>query len=73
MELLQYLDMEQGWLNTLGEKVQATDNLPESTEAITEALEVQMQTHTQALTVVILSKSVNIVLAASLLLILSIF
>ncbi|XP_030260150.1 dystrophin isoform X6 [Sparus aurata] len=39
MELLQYLDMEQGWLNTLGEKVQATDNLPESTEAVNEALE----------------------------------
>uniref|UniRef100_A0A8D0ABP4 Utrophin n=1 Tax=Sander lucioperca TaxID=283035 RepID=A0A8D0ABP4_SANLU len=39
MELLQYLDMEQSWLNTLGEKVQATDNLPESTEAVNEALE----------------------------------
>uniref|UniRef100_A0A3Q3XEN2 Calponin-homology (CH) domain-containing protein n=1 Tax=Mola mola TaxID=94237 RepID=A0A3Q3XEN2_MOLML len=39
MELLQYLDMEQSWLNTLGEKVKATDNLPESTEAINEALE----------------------------------
>uniref|UniRef100_A0A8C2ZFM6 Utrophin n=1 Tax=Cyclopterus lumpus TaxID=8103 RepID=A0A8C2ZFM6_CYCLU len=39
MELLQYLDMEQVWLNTLGEKVQATDNLPESTEAVNEALE----------------------------------
>uniref|UniRef100_A0A8C4GNL2 Utrophin n=1 Tax=Dicentrarchus labrax TaxID=13489 RepID=A0A8C4GNL2_DICLA len=39
MELLQYLDMEQTWLNTLGEKVQATDNLPESTEAVNEALE----------------------------------
>ncbi|KAM6905771.1 utrophin [Lycodopsis pacificus] len=39
MELLQYLDMEQTWLNTLGEKVQATENLPESTEAVNEALE----------------------------------
>lgn len=41
MELLQYLDMEQCWLNTLEEKVQATDNLPESTESVNEALEVQ--------------------------------
>ncbi|XP_041832153.1 utrophin isoform X2 [Melanotaenia boesemani] len=39
MELLQYLDMEQSWLNTLEEKVQATDDLPESTEAVNEALE----------------------------------
>ncbi|XP_068433715.1 utrophin isoform X3 [Clinocottus analis] len=39
MELLQYLDMEQIWLNTLEEKVQASDNLPESTEAVNEALE----------------------------------
>ncbi|XP_029281706.1 LOW QUALITY PROTEIN: utrophin [Cottoperca gobio] len=39
MELLQYLDMEQSWLNTLGEKVQAADNLSESTEAVNEALE----------------------------------
>ncbi|KAF0023578.1 hypothetical protein F2P81_024208 [Scophthalmus maximus] len=39
MELLQYLDMEQSWLNTLEEKVQATDNLSESTEAVSEALE----------------------------------
>ncbi|GLD72355.1 dystrophin-like protein [Lates japonicus] len=39
MELLQYLDMEQSWLNTVEEKVQATDNLPESTEAVNEALE----------------------------------
>ncbi|XP_067428603.1 utrophin isoform X3 [Thunnus thynnus] len=39
MELLQYLDMEQSWLSTLEEKVQATDNLPESTEAVNEALE----------------------------------
>ncbi|XP_029903345.1 dystrophin isoform X2 [Myripristis murdjan] len=39
MELLQYLDLEQSWLNTLEEKVQATENLPESTEAVNEALE----------------------------------
>ncbi|XP_033999363.1 dystrophin isoform X2 [Trematomus bernacchii] len=39
MELLQYLDMEQSWLNTLEEKVQASENLPESTEAVNEALE----------------------------------
>ncbi|XP_072299012.1 utrophin [Eucyclogobius newberryi] len=39
MELLQYLDMEQSWLNTLEEKVHATENLPESTEAVNEALE----------------------------------
>ncbi|XP_034555010.1 dystrophin isoform X2 [Notolabrus celidotus] len=39
MELLQYLDMEQSWLNTLEEKVQASDNLPENTEAVSEALE----------------------------------
>lgn len=40
MELLQYLDMEQSWLNTLEEKIQATENMPESTEAVNEALEV---------------------------------
>uniref|UniRef100_A0A672HW01 Utrophin n=1 Tax=Salarias fasciatus TaxID=181472 RepID=A0A672HW01_SALFA len=39
MELLQYLDIEQNWLNTLEERVQATENLPESTEAVNEALE----------------------------------
>uniref|UniRef100_A0A087YNX0 Utrophin n=1 Tax=Poecilia formosa TaxID=48698 RepID=A0A087YNX0_POEFO len=39
MELLQYLDMEQGWLNTVEEKLQATENVPESTETVTEALE----------------------------------
>ncbi|KAJ8009626.1 hypothetical protein DPEC_G00090860 [Dallia pectoralis] len=38
-ELLQYLDLEQGWLHTLEEKVQATENLPESTEIVNEALE----------------------------------
>uniref|UniRef100_A0A8C7QQG7 Utrophin n=1 Tax=Oncorhynchus mykiss TaxID=8022 RepID=A0A8C7QQG7_ONCMY len=39
MELLQYLDLEQAWLNTLEEKLQATENLPESTEAVNKALE----------------------------------
>ncbi|KAM4633849.1 utrophin isoform 3-T3 [Polymixia lowei] len=39
MELLQYLDVEQSWLSTLEEKVQATENLPESTDAVNEALE----------------------------------
>ncbi|XP_074541744.1 utrophin [Halichoeres trimaculatus] len=39
MELLQYLDMEQSWLSALDEKVQASENLPENTEAVSEALE----------------------------------
>ncbi|XP_047244031.1 utrophin isoform X9 [Girardinichthys multiradiatus] len=39
MELLQYLDMEQGWLSTVEEKLQATENVPESTEMVNEALE----------------------------------
>uniref|UniRef100_A0A8C1QGP9 Dystrophin n=1 Tax=Cyprinus carpio TaxID=7962 RepID=A0A8C1QGP9_CYPCA len=39
IELLQYLDVESGWLNTLEEKVQATENIPENTESISEALE----------------------------------
>ncbi|XP_051515681.1 utrophin-like isoform X3 [Myxocyprinus asiaticus] len=39
IELLQYLDVESGWLSTLEEKVQATENIPENTEAISEALE----------------------------------
>uniref|UniRef100_A0A3Q3G3A5 Utrophin n=1 Tax=Labrus bergylta TaxID=56723 RepID=A0A3Q3G3A5_9LABR len=43
MELLQYLDMEQSWLNTLEEKVQASDSLPESTEAVSEALEQSLE------------------------------
>lgn len=41
MELLQYLDMEETWLNSLEEKVTASDNLPESAEAVAEALEVR--------------------------------
>lgn len=47
MELLHYLDVEQSWLNTVEEKVKAADNLPESTEAVNEALEVRIQTSTQ--------------------------
>ncbi|RXN07752.1 utrophin-like isoform X1 [Labeo rohita] len=39
IELLQYLDVEAGWLNTLEEKIQATENVPENTESISEALE----------------------------------
>uniref|UniRef100_A0A8C2DAB3 Dystrophin n=1 Tax=Cyprinus carpio TaxID=7962 RepID=A0A8C2DAB3_CYPCA len=39
IELLQYLDVESGWLKTLEEKVQATENVPENTESISEALE----------------------------------
>ncbi|XP_035276172.1 LOW QUALITY PROTEIN: dystrophin [Anguilla anguilla] len=39
IELLQYLEMENGWLNNLEERVQATENLPESSEAVSEALE----------------------------------
>lgn len=50
IELLQYLDLENSWVNTLEEKVKATDNLPESTEAVSEALEVQIPTHTHMLT-----------------------
>ncbi|KAJ8355724.1 hypothetical protein SKAU_G00185180 [Synaphobranchus kaupii] len=39
IELLQYLEMENTWLNNLEERVQASENLPESSEAIGEALE----------------------------------
>uniref|UniRef100_A0A671MZL2 Utrophin-like n=1 Tax=Sinocyclocheilus anshuiensis TaxID=1608454 RepID=A0A671MZL2_9TELE len=39
IELLQYLDVEFGWLKTLEENVQATENVPENTESISEALE----------------------------------
>lgn len=44
MELLQYLDMEESWLNALEDKVTASDNLPESAEAVAEALEVRRGT-----------------------------
>ncbi|TSL61145.1 Utrophin [Bagarius yarrelli] len=39
MELLQYLDLESGWLNTLDETLQATEKLPENSDAISQALE----------------------------------
>ncbi|XP_026097283.1 dystrophin isoform X2 [Carassius auratus] len=39
IELLQDLDVESGWLNTLEEKVQATESVPENTESVSEALE----------------------------------
>ncbi|XP_024146227.1 dystrophin isoform X3 [Oryzias melastigma] len=39
MELLQFLDTEQSWLTSLEEKLHATENLPESTEVVNEALE----------------------------------
>ncbi|XP_028294918.1 utrophin isoform X3 [Gouania willdenowi] len=39
MELLQYLDMEQSWLSNVEEKLQETENVPESTEAVNDALE----------------------------------
>ncbi|XP_066556846.1 utrophin isoform X3 [Amia ocellicauda] len=39
IELLQYLEIETNWLNTLEERVQNVENLPENTEAIGEALE----------------------------------
>lgn len=41
MELLQYLDMEETWLNSLEEKVAASDNLPESAEEVSGALDVR--------------------------------
>nr|XP_033791495.1 utrophin isoform X2 [Geotrypetes seraphini] len=39
IELLQYLDLETNWLNTLEEKMQNCDNLPDRVDAIGEALE----------------------------------
>ncbi|XP_037397389.1 utrophin isoform X2 [Pygocentrus nattereri] len=39
IELLQYLEVESGWLNSLEESLQATENLPETTEAVNQALE----------------------------------
>ncbi|KAL0967779.1 hypothetical protein UPYG_G00256790 [Umbra pygmaea] len=38
-ELLEYLVLEQDWLHTLEEKLQATEQIPESPEAVREALE----------------------------------
>uniref|UniRef100_A0A8D0GIM7 Dystrophin n=1 Tax=Sphenodon punctatus TaxID=8508 RepID=A0A8D0GIM7_SPHPU len=39
IELLQYLDLETTWLNTLEERVQSTENLPDKLDAVNEALE----------------------------------
>ncbi|XP_058266375.1 utrophin isoform X2 [Hemibagrus wyckioides] len=39
MELLQYLDLESGWLKTLEETLQATEKLPENSDSISQALE----------------------------------
>ncbi|KAG8508907.1 Utrophin, partial [Galemys pyrenaicus] len=39
IELLQYLDLETTWLNTLEERMRSTETLPEKTEAVNEALE----------------------------------
>ncbi|XP_012590479.1 PREDICTED: utrophin [Condylura cristata] len=39
IELLQYLDLETNWLNTLEERMRSTASLPEKTDAINEALE----------------------------------
>ncbi|XP_053096621.1 utrophin isoform X2 [Pangasianodon hypophthalmus] len=39
MELLQYLDLESGWLNALEENLQATEKLPENSDSISQALE----------------------------------
>lgn len=44
IELLQYLDVESSWLNTLEEKIQATENVPDNTESVSEALEVSAHT-----------------------------
>uniref|UniRef100_A0A3Q2DWD5 Utrophin n=1 Tax=Cyprinodon variegatus TaxID=28743 RepID=A0A3Q2DWD5_CYPVA len=43
MELLQYLEMEQSWLNTVEEKLQASENVLESTEIVNEALEQSLE------------------------------
>ncbi|XP_074846537.1 utrophin isoform X2 [Carettochelys insculpta] len=39
IELLQYLDLETTWLNTLEERVQSTENLPDKLNTVNEALE----------------------------------
>ncbi|KAG6937049.1 utrophin, partial [Chelydra serpentina] len=39
VELLQYLDLETSWLNSLEERVQSTENLPDKLNAVNEALE----------------------------------
>ncbi|XP_067398337.1 utrophin [Emydura macquarii macquarii] len=39
IELLQYLDLETAWLNTLEERVQSTEKRPDKLNAVSEALE----------------------------------
>ncbi|KAM6271852.1 utrophin isoform 1-T1 [Spheniscus humboldti] len=39
IELLQYLDLETAWLNSLEERVQMTENLPDKLDAVNDALE----------------------------------
>ncbi|XP_057175633.1 dystrophin isoform X1 [Triplophysa rosa] len=39
IELLQYLDSESSWMNTLEERNRATENVPDNTESVSEALE----------------------------------
>ncbi|XP_077060733.1 utrophin isoform X2 [Siphateles boraxobius] len=39
IELLQYLDVESGWLNSLEEQVHVTESVPENSESISAALE----------------------------------
>ncbi|XP_040821528.1 utrophin isoform X4 [Ochotona curzoniae] len=39
IELLHYLDLETTWLNTLEERMQSTEGLPERTDAVSDALE----------------------------------
>uniref|UniRef100_A0A8C3HV78 Utrophin n=1 Tax=Chrysemys picta bellii TaxID=8478 RepID=A0A8C3HV78_CHRPI len=39
VELLQYLDLETAWLNSLEERVQSTENLPDKLNTVNEALE----------------------------------
>lgn len=40
IELLQYLDLETAWLNTLEERVQMTENLSDKLDVVNDALEV---------------------------------
>lgn len=40
IELLQYLDLETAWLNTLEERVQMAENLSDKLDVVNDALEV---------------------------------
>lgn len=40
IELLQYLDLETAWLNTLEERVQMTESLTDKLDVVNDALEV---------------------------------